>query len=123
MKRILAVLIVLSVFNTKSFSQEVVKPQKNTNKVIGKSYLNNEDSTLAKTSNGFDVKKSKIDNMVYLNANGNNLALNKMPIAINNLPVEPMPVSKPTKRNEYFKKDTSLSINITSDSLRRWKRN
>ncbi len=123
MKKTISLVVLISLFNAKSFSQEVVKPQKNTTKAIGKDYHNIEDSTLAKTINGFDVKKSKIDNMVYLNVNENNPSLNKMPIAVNNLPVEPMPVARPTKRNEYFKKDTSLSVNITIDSLGRRKRN
>ncbi len=123
MKKVIALVLLANFFNTSSFSQEVVRPQKNTTKAISKNHPNNKDSTIIKTSNGFDVKKSKIDNMIYLNVNENNPSLNKMPIAINNLPVEQMPVSKLIIRNEQSARDTSFSINITSDSLKRWKSN
>ena len=69
------------------------------------------------------MKKSKIDNMVYLYVNKNNPSLNKMPAAINNLPVEPMPIARLATRNEQLGKERSLSFNITIDSLKKGKGN
>ena len=83
----------------------------------------NKDSILSKKSNGFDVKKSQIDNMVYLNTNEDNPALNKMPIGIPNPPFEPMPVAQlPTITNSPLK-DTSFKITFNSDFLKRLKKN
>ena len=82
-----------------------------------------EDSTIAKTKKGFNVKQSKVDNMAYLNANEDNSALkNKMPIGGISKPVEPMPVRKLPHIKDYSKRDTSSPIYSGSDSLRAWKK-
>ncbi len=79
------------------------------------------DSTLTKTNNGFDVKKSKVDNMVYLNTNANNFALNKMPISVSTMPVEPMPIRKLSLNSNRFMKDSIIHFN-GSDSLKNYKK-
>ena len=83
--------------------------------------IENKDSLIGKTKNDFDIKRSSVDNMVYLNANKNNVALNKVPVdssaSYGKMPMRRLPI-----KNNRFSKDTSLNININSDSLRKWKR-
>jgi len=83
----------------------------------------NKDSTLSKTSNGFDVKKSNIDNMVYLNTNETNPALNKMPVVISNKPVELMPVATLPRITNLSLKDSNLNAILNSPFFKRLKKN
>jgi hypothetical protein len=83
----------------------------------------NKDSTLSKTSNGFDVKKSNIDNMVYLNTNETNPALNKMPVVISNKPVELMPVATLPRITNLSLKDSNLNVILNSPFFKRMKKN
>jgi hypothetical protein len=81
----------------------------------------NKDSTLAKTNNGFDVKRSNIDNMVYLNTNSNNPSLNKMPIGRVSVPVEPMPTGDFLYKRNLSLKDTTIRFN-SNDTLKIYKK-
>jgi len=81
------------------------------------------DSTLSKTSNGFDVKKSNIDNMVYLNTNETNPALNKMPVVISNTPVELMPVATLPRITNLSLNDSNLNVILNSPFFKRLKKN
>jgi len=81
--------------------------------------IENKDSLIGKTKNGFDIKSSSVDNMVYLNANNDNATLKKMPMD-SSVSYEKMPIRKIPLRNNRFGKDTSFNININSDSIRKW---
>ncbi len=83
---------------------------------------NNEDSTISTTNNGFDVKKSQHDNMLYLNTNESNPSIHQMPNTISDNGKLTMPIRKLPNFNNRLRKDTSFKIYFHSDSLKKWQK-
>lgn len=80
------------------------------------------DSTISKANNGFDVKKSKHDNMLYLNANESNPSIHQMPNGSINNENFTMPIRKLPNFDKRLSKDTSFKIYFHSDSLKKWQK-
>jgi hypothetical protein len=127
MKKVIVLLIFTSVVYTKLFSQELNSKKiyidksiikKPNTALISTERINNEDSIIDKTKNGFDIKKSKVDNMPYLNANKDNHSNGKMPID-SSVSIAKMPTRKLPTVRDYIKKDTTFTIKLNNDSFKK----
>jgi len=129
MKKVVALVLFSVVIYTNSFSQNIESEKKYINKsmitkkpykaLVSEDQLQNKDSTIGKSKNGFDIKRSKVDNMDYVNTNKENIASKRIPISKSasstNMPTRKLPLLK-----ERFLRDTTFNINGNIDSSKKW---
>ena len=128
MKKIIILIIFSNSIAASLLSQEVKpfgkyleksKPKKSYTDLNSTKKISTEDSTINKLNNGFDIKKSKVDNMNYLKTTDENIALKKMPIRASKT-MALMPTKKlPALENRFFK-DSTVTIKNKYDSLKKW---